>query len=517
MKQIAILAIARYGDMIQASPLLRQLKHTHPEAEITVVVEDRFCAILPLMQGIDRTIILSKRELAWEIATGDSPLTAYMQMDTFVRKLEERSYDLVVNITCSGLSAFLASAIKADEYSGFFSDDTGQRVIRNLWGQYVFSWFNDHIRKYNPINLVDIFTRLGGVMPDGKRVELVPTTKGEEEAFRIIQEKRLAGKRLVGLQLGASEENRCWPVDQFARLSDRLQKELGVTTILFGAPNEKELAGKALAAMEIPAVDVVGETGIESLFSLVSRCEALISNDTGTMHFAAAAEIPVVMLCIGPAFFRCTGPYGEGHLALQPNIPCSPCPYNLECGDPFCRAAITTDSVFNAARLLIDQGYEFSVSDFAGSKLFRSSFAIDGYLTWDDLCDADSESEKLTKRRENMWKRCFNDNDPGMAKPTDVVLGEFYELMHQGMKVTSQIMSTARIKPLQVSKLKDLGEKEAAVEAELKLMGYSHEILAPITSFLSLMRENIMAGEICDVAAETANIYRLGAALSANL
>lgn len=517
MNEIAILAIARYGDMIQTTPLLRRLREAHPGARLTAIVEDRFQGILPLIRGIDRTIVLTKQTIAWEIATGETPLAAYREMDSFVRQLEEGEYDLMVNITCSGLSAFLASTMTCRQVAGFVADDRGQREIHTIWGQYVFSWFNDHIRKYNPINLVDVFTRLGGVMPDGKGVELTPTAQGEEEAARFLAEHGLGGKRLVGLQLGASEANRCWPAEHFAAISDRLQRELGVTTVLFGAPNEKELAEQALAAMEIPAVDAVGQTSIEGLYSLVGRCAALVSNDTGTMHFAAAAGVPAVMLCIGPAFFRCTGPYGAGHLALQPLLPCSPCPYGMVCNDPICRTAITPEAVYSAARFILERGDGLTDGDFPGVKVYRSGFATDGYLTWDGLFNCDPEAERLTKRREAMWKRCFDGTGTGAGEPADEALRPFHRLMAEGAKTTAEILAATRKKPLPVDRIKRLGEREAAIEAEVKLMGYRDPLVSPIATFLTLMRESITVDDLTDVARETNRLYETGRCLAANL
>lgn len=517
MKEIAVLAIARYGDMIQTTPLLRSLKRAWPDSRITLIVEDRFAGILSMIRGYDRTIILNKREIAWKIATGDNPLAPYLQMESFVRLLEEGSYDLLINITCTRLSAFLSSVTDSREYTGITADERGQRDIRTMWGLYVFSWFNDNVRKYNPINLVDIFTRLGKVMPDGKRVELFPTDEGEQFAEEFLAKHGLAGERLVGLQLGASEAIRCWPAENFARISDRLQREMGVRTILFGAPNEKHLAEKATSFMEIPPIDAVGETSLEGLLSLVRRCSTVVSNDTGTMHFAAASGVPAVMLCIGPAFFRCTGPYGEGHLALQPDIPCSPCPYGLDCFKPDCRLGITPEAVFSACNHILAGGEGLTSADFKGVKVYRSGFADDGYLTWAGLFNVDAATEDILKRSEGMWKRCCDGTGAGAAAPNDEVLREFHRLMTDGIKVTSQIIETARRKPLPLEKVKKLGEAEAALEVELKLMGYRHEILSQVASFLTLMRENITVEDLGAVAAETRRIYETGKCLVANL
>lgn len=272
-----------------------------------------------------------------------------------------------------------------------------------------------------------------------------------------------------------------------------------------------------MAAMEMPAVDAVGETGIEELYSLVGRCAALVSNDTGTMHFAAAAGVPAVMLCIGPAFFRCTGPYGEGHLALQPDLPCSPCPYSLVCADPVCRDTISPEAVFSACRMILAGADGLGNADFSGVRVYRSSFAPDGYLTWDGLFNVDAWEEEQVKRRESAWKGCFDGSTKGCGAPGDETLRAFWELTGRGIEATEAIIRAARKKPLPVDEIRRLGEKESAIEAEVKLMGYRHEPLAPVTEFLTLMRENITGEELGRIARETRSLYETGRCLAALL
>lgn len=517
MKEIAILAIARYGDLIQLSPLLRGLKRTWPDARITLIVENRFSGILTMLPGFDRTIVLDKKAIAGWIALGDTPFVAYRQMEQFVRELEADSYDLLINITSSALSAFLSSVVRAREKVGIVADSRGQKEIRGLWGLYVFSWFNDSLRKYNTINLVDVFTRLGGVRPDGHRVELTPTAAGESFADEFLMRHALSGARIVGLQLGASEANRCWPVENFAHLSDRLQEQ-GIRTVLFGVAAEKELAEKAKALMRHPPVDAVGETSLEGLLSLVSRCAAVVSNDTGTMHFAAASGVPAVMLCIGPAFFRCTGPYGAGHVALQPDLSCTPCPYYVDCSEPVCRTAIPAEAAVNACRLILDGDYRGRSADFGDVRVYRSGFAPDGFLTWEGLFNTDEAEETLARRRERMWKLCLDGEVPALPEePEDEGVRDFHRLMAEGIGITGRIIELSRIAPLPVDQIRELGSRESAIEEEIKRMGYRSGLVSPIANFLTMMRENIGEGDLATVARATRHIYETGRNMAATL
>jgi len=51
---------------------------------------------------------------------------------------------------------------------------------------------------------------------------------------------------------------------------------------------------------------------------------AMVSNDTGPMHVAAALGKPLVAL-FGPTEPRRTGPYGQPGHVLQATLPCVPC------------------------------------------------------------------------------------------------------------------------------------------------------------------------------------------------
>lgn len=516
MKEILVLCLTRFGDLIQTTPLLRALKKSHPTARVTLAALRQFSSVLPLMRGYDRTVIFDKDETAARIARGADPLVAYEQMEEFVRHLERDRYDLVVNLTCDRLSAYVVSTLAAGELAGIMAADNGQRVISGLWGTHLFSVMQGENRRLNRINLVDICTRMGGVEPDGRPVELRPTEDGELFADRFLAAQGVTGEKLVGIQLGASESVRCWPVESFARLSDLLQATNGVRTVLFGSPGEKEMAERAIAAMRIPAIDAVGKTGIAELFSLVRRCAMLVTNDTGTMHFAAAGGTPVVMLSIGPAFFHCTGPYSAGNLALQPKLPCSPCAYNLTCHDPVCRSVISVDAVHNACRILAGEAVDPTTA-FPGVKVCRSSFGTDGYLTWETLGPEESAGEELAQRYARLWKDCLTGSAPLPSPPSLPLFPELELLTSRGMELTARILTASRQKALDLKEIGSLGEREAAVEAEIKLLGSRNPAMAPLVDFLTLLRENISGGELPDIAQATHYVYEQGSRLAARI
>jgi ADP-heptose:LPS heptosyltransferase len=64
------------------------------------------------------------------------------------------------------------------------------------------------------------------------------------------------------------------------------------------------------------------------------------------MHLAAAVDIPVVAL-FGPTAPWRTGPFGERHVVVRSEEPCSPC-FERICEDHRCMERITVEQVVDS-------------------------------------------------------------------------------------------------------------------------------------------------------------------------
>ncbi len=524
MKEILLLNLGRYGDLIQTTPLLRRLKATYPAARVTLVSQKRFCAILPLMSGFDRSILFDQDGLTRSLATAEGIPAAYGSLEELMAGVTEVRYDLAVNLTSSEFSAHFMALLDSTAVAGKTSDETGTTVVESPWALYLYSFLRGDSRRYNRINLSDIFCKMAGLQPDGAPVELHETPGGHQCAASFLSGAGSDNRPLVGLQLGASDATRCWPVASFARLSDMLQGT-GVRTVLLGSPAERPLAEEARALMKHEPIDAVGKTDIQRLFSLLRHCSLLVSNDTGTMHFAAAGGVPTVMLTVGPASFFGTGPLSAGNLALQAPLPCSPCRYDVSCGNPVCRESITVEAVHNACRLLLAGG-DAKACDTGPVRLFRSNFDPDGYLEWQSLRNGDVVLEKLTLRYARLWKKVLGSRFEVQGSECEVqgsrfkvqgsgfnasepLFPELVRLTEEGCTVAQKIVAAARKSPLP-RELGPLGEKEAIIESSLRCLAGKTPELSPLVDFMTIMKESIAATDLPSIAAATHEIYDLG-------
>jgi heptosyltransferase-2 len=144
---------------------------------------------------------------------------------------------------------------------------------------------------------------------------------------------------------------KCWPPERFAQLADRLISKSDADVIFFGAASETEVAGHIFSTMKSRPVSLVGRTSTRDLAALFVQCSLFIGNDSGAMHVAAAAGIPVIGL-FGPTDPEGTAPVTDEFTLIREHVSCSPCFLRRCPVDHRCMTRISTDSVFNAAMLV---------------------------------------------------------------------------------------------------------------------------------------------------------------------
>ena len=359
----------RLGDIIQSEPLLRGLKKRYPNAEIHLLVYSNFAHTTEIISHFDKLHIIDTKRI-YDIVNlekrGLPVIFTYLR--DFFHKLKDERFDLIVNITPSNIGSLIAALCQGKEIYGSYINQKGIRVINNPWARYFYIVCK--VRNCNNINLVDLFMKEAMLTPCFKSLKV-----------KIDKPYRMVGKNaqyLVALHLGASRKNRCWPPENFAEVARILKKELNIQFILLGTPQEKVLAERFLKHFSLDCLNLVGKTDLKALAAILSQVNLLICNDTGPMHVACGVGTKVISIFLATANPHETGPYGEGHLVIEPEIPCHPCDYEVECKHYYCHRVITPDVVAKLAKhILIGESLS---TDFKGIRVFYSGFSNDDML-----------------------------------------------------------------------------------------------------------------------------------------
>lgn len=113
-----------------------------------------------------------------------------------------------------------------------------------------------------------------------------------------------------------AEDSKCWPLKNYFTLI----KELSAAHpewrfILTGAPSEAFMAESFRELASV--INLIGKTSVLELAALLTRCQLLLSADTGPMHIACAMHTPLVAL-FGKTRPEISGPHpcSDRHVVL---------------------------------------------------------------------------------------------------------------------------------------------------------------------------------------------------------
>ena len=141
-----------------------------------------------------------------------------------------------------------------------------------------------------------------------------------------------------------------WPAIHYAELA----KSLDLPVVLLGSGKEAALCDEiAQEAGSDRCINLAGRTSLLDAFALIASSRAVVSNDSGLMHVAAAFGVPQVAL-FGSSSPEHTPPLNDhasvvwlrDDAAYQPPLDCAPC-FQRECplGHTRCLYDITPDRV----------------------------------------------------------------------------------------------------------------------------------------------------------------------------
>lgn len=98
---------------------------------------------------------------------------------------------------------------------------------------------------------------------------------------------------------GAGLAKRCWPLERFAQLAEKIYTTTGWLGVICGGKDEEELGQRLTSLSRAPLYNIVGKTSLSNLVHIVNKAQLLVANETGSVHIATAVGTPVVCILGG--------------------------------------------------------------------------------------------------------------------------------------------------------------------------------------------------------------------------
>ena len=327
------------GDAVMTLPAIAAIRHTFPEARISILVKPWVADVFRLCPDVD-DILLYERP-----GVHDGPKGLFR----LAGELRKRAFDTAILLQNAIEAAIIAFLAGIPVRAGYNSDGRGfllTHAVRRT----------KEIRRVHQTDYYLEMVKLLGCRPAGRDALLTLRSDDERLADAILDEHGLKdAPLLVGMAPGASYgPAKKWFPDRFARVADRLFDAFGAQVMLFGSADDAQSIARVQQIAINPSLSLAGTTALLEAMALIARCRLFISNDSGLMHVAAALGVPTIAV-FGSTNPETTSPPGRKNIIIYKHVACSPC-LKTDCPTDFsCMHLIGVDDVYEAAVKLLDQ------------------------------------------------------------------------------------------------------------------------------------------------------------------
>jgi ADP-heptose:LPS heptosyltransferase len=302
MRRVLICLRYGIGDLVMELPALRHLRREWPNAHLTALGA---WPALELLEG-DRVVdtLVRVQDLGfghwWDSGTEAARQRA---ADWF----RQGKFDLIVD----GEHA-VAGIRRMVENAGLPVLNTGNRVevgegqaggwgVQSIWNSALQAW--------------------GLARPCGRPASDLHICKQFRRLAREFFLERWGPRQeVIGIAPVASSHLKRWPMAGVGELIRRLTAQRDCRVLVFGIAPEDPAGADHLRGAAPPArLELVPPLHLQHTAALIERCRALLSNDTGLMHMAAALGVATVAV-FGPTSPGVALP--EGATAVESGVAC---------------------------------------------------------------------------------------------------------------------------------------------------------------------------------------------------
>ena len=301
MKILAI-SLSGAGDVLMATPLIKELRLNYPKARIDCLV----------MQGrIAADILKNNRDIS-RIIYFNFMREGIFKSLKFCGKLRKENYDL--SITTYPQARYHYSIISclagAKKRIGFNYDNQLLKLNNLFFTDALKEDFSSHVVSNN-LNVLKVLNLRQKIKSPKIVLNLSRSSvKFAEDFFR-----KNDIKKAVAVHAGSGTTKnfalKRWNKDKFAELCLKLSRE-GFKIILLGGKDENGLKNYIIAKSGLMGNREIFnlDTEIQNVAAIIRKCALVVSNDTIMGHIAAAVGARVISL-FGPTSPENTAPYSK--------------------------------------------------------------------------------------------------------------------------------------------------------------------------------------------------------------
>ncbi len=304
---ILIIAPSWVGDMMMSHSLYQTLKQQYPDCQIDVLAPNWCKPLLARMPEV-------RQALTMPIGHGAFSLGERYKIGKSLRN----QYDLAIVLPNSLKSAFIPLFAKIPVRRGWKGENryfflTDLRTNKNDYPMMVQRYVALGYEKGNIPTAQDLPIPTPYLTVDESAVQ---KTKEIFTAQFALAENRPAIGFCPGAEFGPAKR---WPHYHYAKLAERLIEQ-GYSIRLFGSNKDVEVGEQIRSSLpeslQRYCANLAGQTALNQAVDLIADCTAMVTNDSGLMHIAAAVGRPLVAV-YGPTSPQYTPPLSDKAVIIR--------------------------------------------------------------------------------------------------------------------------------------------------------------------------------------------------------
>lgn len=260
LKKILLIRFSSIGDIVLTTPIVRCIKQQLPEVELHVLTKSSYRSIYAANPNIDKVFELQGN------------------MKELISQLRKERYDFVVDLHKNWRSLRVRMALHCPS-SSFPKLDFRKFLYTKL-----------KIGKLPRIHIVDRYFRAVeklGIQNDGQGLDFF-FNEGDVMHYEDLPESFHDG--FVAIVIGGQHATKILPEDKVVEVCDALDYPV----ILVGGPEDAARGERIKEKVGTYVGNSCGTLTVGQSASLLGLADAVITNDTGMMHIAAALRKPIV-------------------------------------------------------------------------------------------------------------------------------------------------------------------------------------------------------------------------------
>lgn len=319
---IVVAKLLGMGSIIQATPLLHDLRRRFPKAKLLFLTAKGNRGLIERLDTIiDEGVYIDD----------SSPQSLAESATRAVVTLLGRKVDLYFDLEIYSAGASVLSVLSgARNRVGFYRSSA-----RFKKGSYT------HLTVFNPRAPIAAIYRQLHLSTGGRKSSreifgpISVRSSDQESLLKTLTDASLRLEpRYVLVNPNASDLllERRWPTANWIALVTELAAR-GQQLVLVGAKSEMAYVNEILAELPPAArarvVDTSGKLSLSELFALIKGAACVVTNDTGPMHFSVALDRPTVCL-FGPSNPHHYGSRKGNVETIYHRVYCSPCVHEID-------------------------------------------------------------------------------------------------------------------------------------------------------------------------------------------